>query len=183
MADARALADLPAGAVGTLARFTRMVNRAFTVIGGAISLAIVVLIVQDVFRRYVLNDPTIWSLDVSSFLLVYLFFFALAPALEAGTHVNVDMFLEHMRPGLRAFMPVLSSFAVLVFGIVFLDKIWEATVEAFEDDVLGPTAMPMKLKYIYMVGPVGTLQFVLTAAVLFLLAWRTWRAGAGARQR
>ncbi|MGE0748260.1 MAG: TRAP transporter small permease [Rhodospirillales bacterium] len=165
-------------ALDALARFTRAVNRVFTVAGGAIALFIVVLIVQDVVRRYGFNDPTIWALDLSSFLLLYLFFLALAPALQAGTHVNVDMFLGIMPPRLRTFMPVVAHAAVLVFGVVFLDKLWEATVEAFEDDALAATAMPMKLKWLYIVGPIGTAQFVLTAAVLLCLAWKARRDGA-----
>jgi len=166
------------GALDALARFTRAVNRAFTVVGGAIALFIVVLIVQDVVRRYGFNDPTIWALDLSSFLLLYLFFLALAPALQAGTHVNVDMFLGIMPPRLRAWMPVVANAAVLAFGVVFLDKLWEATVEAFEDDALAATAMPVKLKWLYVVGPIGTAQFVLTAAVLLCVAWKSRRDGA-----
>lgn len=166
------------GALQALARFTRGVNRVFTVAGGVIALAIVVLIVQDVVRRYGFNSPTVWALDLSSFLLLYLFFLALAPALQAGTHVNVDMFLGIMPARLRAWMPLVANAAVLVFGIVFLDKVWEATVEAFEDDALAPTAMPVKLKWLYIVGPIGTVQFVLTAVVLLCLAWKARRDGA-----
>jgi TRAP-type C4-dicarboxylate transport system permease small subunit len=165
------------GVLSALARFTRAVNRAFTVIGGILVLAIVILIVQDVVRRYGFNAPTVWALDLSSFLLLYLFFFALAPALQAGTHVNVDMFLGLMGPRLRSLMPAVSCAAVLVFGLVFLDNLWEATVEAFEDDSLAPTAMPVKLKWLYIVGPVGTAEFVLTALVMLASAWKGRRDG------
>ncbi|MBM3486343.1 MAG: TRAP transporter small permease [Alphaproteobacteria bacterium] len=166
------MADRPDDAVAVLARVTARVNRVFTAIAGGFALAIVALVVQDVVRRYAFNDPTLWALDLSSFMLVYLFFLGLAPALQAGTHVNVDLFLERMGPRARAAMGVIAAGAVVLFGLILFVRVLDTTIEAFEDDALAATAMPMKLKYIYMVAPVGTLQFVATGLVLLAAAWR-----------
>ena len=50
------------------------------------------LIMVEIFYRYVLHDPIAWVLDITIFLLVFVFFLAVAPALESGSHIEVDLF-------------------------------------------------------------------------------------------
>ena len=47
--------------------------------------------VIEVFRRYVLNDPTIWALDVTTMSFGALFMLGCAYALLKGAHVRTDM--------------------------------------------------------------------------------------------
>jgi len=43
----------------------------------------------------------------------------------------------------------------------------DETIEAFADDNIFPAAtIAMKMKYIWMIGPAGVAQFILTAFVL-----------------
>ena len=56
--------------------FTRLVNRAFAAIACLLVLVIMALIVVAVFYRYVLHNPIAWVLDITIFLLVFVFFLA-----------------------------------------------------------------------------------------------------------
>jgi TRAP-type mannitol/chloroaromatic compound transport system permease small subunit len=47
--------------------------------------------VIEVFRRYALNDPTIWALDVTTMSFGALFMLGCAYALLKGAHVRTDM--------------------------------------------------------------------------------------------
>ncbi len=47
--------------------------------------------VYEVFSRYVLNDPTIWALDVTTYAFGALFMLAGSYALQQGAHVRTDM--------------------------------------------------------------------------------------------
>ena len=154
-------------------RITRRVNAVFLAISGGLAAAIMLVILQDVVRRYAFNDPSAWVLDICSFMLVYLFFLALAPALEAGSHVSVDLF--------RQLVPVRCRHGVLLFGgaltVAFGAILWfmllNDTIEAFADDNPFPAStIPMKVKYIWVVGPIGVAQFVLTALVLLAASLR-----------
>lgn len=154
-------------ALAALGRATRAVNRWFTALSGLIAVAIMVIIVQDVVRRYAFNDPSVWAYDLSSFMLCYLFFLALAPALESGHHVTVDLFERAWPDSFRRPAALAGWLFVIAFGAVLFLKLFEATYEAFVDNDLLPTAVPMKTKYVWMIGPIGALQFILTAIVLF----------------
>jgi TRAP-type C4-dicarboxylate transport system permease small subunit len=160
--------------------FTRATNRVFTVAAGVLALAIMLVILQDVFRRYLFNDPTTWALDVSSFMLCYLFFLALGPALEAGAHVQVDIVERLLPPGPRRWVGLLALAMVLGFGAVFLWKLFVAAAETFESNEVFPTATAMPVKFIWVIGPIGAAQFMLTALSLGidLLRQDTARGGA-----
>lgn len=149
------------------ARFTRRVNAVFLAVSGALAAAIMLVILQDVVRRYAFNDPSAWVLDICSFMLVYLFFLALAPALEAGSHVSVDLFSRAFPPRFRRRVLLLDAVLTVVFGAILCVMLLNDTLEAFADDNPFPAStIPMKMKYIWVVGPVGVAQFVLTALVL-----------------
>ena len=72
--------------------FTRGINRVFAAIACILVLVIMTLIMVEIFYRYVLHDPIAWVLDITIFLFVFVFFLAVAPALESGSHIEVDLF-------------------------------------------------------------------------------------------
>lgn len=143
------------------------INRFFLAISCLLAALIMVTILQDVVRRYLFNDPSAWVLDICSFMLVYLVFLALAPALEAGSHVSVDLFNRLLPRRLRRGVFFLGGVLTIFFAAVLFRMLLGETMEAFADDNIFPAAtIAMKMKYIWMIGPVGVLQFILTALVL-----------------
>ena len=81
--------------------FTRAVNRLFALAGCVLVAVIVVVVVREVVLRYGFNAPSTWALDVARYLLLFTFFLALAPALESGHHVHVDLFDPLVPPAWR----------------------------------------------------------------------------------
>lgn len=51
--------------------------------------------VYEVFSRYVLHDPTIWALDVTTYAFGALFMIAASFALLKGAHVRTDMLWDN----------------------------------------------------------------------------------------
>ena len=159
-------------ALHALERLTRAVNRAFALVACAAVLVIVLIIVREVFFRYVLNAPSVWAMDVSSFALMFVFFLALGPALESGHHVHVDLFDPLVPERWRRQQRVIGHALTIAFGVVLLRYVLDMTIEAFQTGEMTYSVIPVPLKYVYWVGPVGTLEFVLTAVVLLARAWR-----------
>jgi TRAP-type C4-dicarboxylate transport system permease small subunit len=152
-------------------RATRAVNRVFIALAGAMALGIFAVILYDVLMRNAFDAPTVWALDVSRFLLVYLFFLALAPALEAGTHVSVDAVMHWVSPAAARRLRMAAVLLTMVFGMILLWQVTRATLDAFARDEMFPTAVPIRMKYVFWIGPLGTLQFVLTAVVALAALW------------
>ncbi|MFN0303699.1 MAG: TRAP transporter small permease [Burkholderiales bacterium] len=155
------------------ARFTSAVNRVFLTIAGIVIATILGIISYDLVLRNIFDAPTLWALDFSRFLLVFAAFFAMAPTLEHGQHVTVDLVEQMMKPGPKRIMQIFALVLVLIFAAFLMWQITRTAIEAFEDDSLFPTVVPVKLKHIYWVGPLGILQFILTAIARLATAIRT----------
>ena len=160
--------------MGRLTLFTRRVNRVFLAAAGLIAAAILAALGYDLVARNVFDAPTLWALDVSRFLLLFLFFLALAPALESGAHVAVDLLHHYVGPKTRRALSVLARLLILVFGGFLMWQVCRTTYEAFVDNGLFPTVIPLRLKHVYWIAPVGVAQFLLTALALLVedLRWK-----------
>src|SRR5699024_1785407 len=105
------------------------------------------------------------------FMLVYVFFLALAPALQTGAHVSTDMVTSKLsavwQRYARVFVYLLSS----VYGVVLFWYTLLPTIEVFKNGRLFPVAIDLPMKYVYIIAPIGVAQFVFTSLVCLLLAF------------
>ena len=60
------------------------------------------------------------------------------------------------------------------FGAFLMWQILRTTYEAFADNSLFPTVVPLRLKHVYWIAPIGVAQFLLTAVALLAedLRWK-----------
>ena len=144
-------------------RTLRKINFALGIAGAVLTVIMMVVVLYDVFRRYVLNDPTIWAFDIASFLLVYIIFLGLALALQDGSHVSVDIFLILFRDRVRRALRIIGLALTVVYGGVLTWVVARYTMQAFEMDWKAISLVPISLKYVYIVGPLGALLFTVTA--------------------
>jgi TRAP-type C4-dicarboxylate transport system permease small subunit len=151
--------------------FTRAVNRLFALAACVLVMAIVLVVVREVVLRYGFNAPSTWGMDVARYLLLFTFFLALAPALESGHHVHVDLFDPLVPPAWRRWFHLFGYVLVVFFGAVLFWYVLEVTLDVFGTDEFSFSVIPIRLKYIYWIGPLGTLQFLLTGCVQLLRAW------------
>jgi TRAP-type C4-dicarboxylate transport system permease small subunit len=154
--------------VDPIEAFTRLVNRAFAAIACMLVLVITALIVVAVFYRYVLQDPIAWVLDITIFLLVFVFFLTVAPALESGSHIEVDLFDPLVPPSARKAQQLIGKALTLIFAAIFFWFVLAYYREVVETDELSFTMITVPLKYVYWIGPIGAFQFLLTATVLLI---------------
>jgi TRAP-type C4-dicarboxylate transport system permease small subunit len=151
-----------------LEAFTRFTNHIFSALSCLLVLVITALIVVAVFYRYVLDDPIAWVLDITIFLLVFVFFLAVAPALESGSHIEVDLFDPLIPPAWRRPVRILGKLLTLAFAVIFFWFVSAFYYEIVEIDELSFTMITVQLKLIYWIGPIGAFQFLLTAIVQFI---------------
>ncbi len=154
-----------------LEAFTRAVNRVFAGIACILVIVIMTMIVVAVFYRYVLHDPIAWVLDVTIFILSFVFFLAVAPALESGSHIEVDLFDPLVPPSARKAQRLIGKALTLIFAVVFFWFVLRYFIEIVETDELSFTMVTIPLKYVYWIGPVGAFEFLLTAIALFGRFW------------
>jgi TRAP-type C4-dicarboxylate transport system permease small subunit len=158
-----------------LAFYARIVggtNRLFAAIGMGLVALLMLTILEDVVARYALQSGSGSSADFSGYLLTYLFFFGLAPALASGHHVAVDLFERAVPRPIRSWLPVMASALCIVFGAILLWFVTRATLRAFAMASVTPTMVSIPVWWIYAAGPIGVVQFVATAALQVVQAIR-----------
>lgn len=80
-----------------------------------ISMAVLVIdVLWQVFTRFVLNDPSSWTEELATFLLIWVALLGAAVALGRGAHLGIDFFVGKLPKRLRI------QTELLVFGLVTL---------------------------------------------------------------
>ena len=153
------------GWLAALERFTRAVNHVFLVLSGVLVVAILALVCLSVIFRYFFNNPLSWALDWTTFLLVFVFFLALAPALQGGNHIEVDLFDPLIPAKWHKTQRLIGKALTLLFAAVLVWFIIHRYLDIVDLDELSFTMVHMQLKYIFWIGPIGAIQFLLTAIV------------------
>ena len=99
------------------------VDAASTWIGKAFAwliIALMLLVVVEVFKRYILNMPTAWVFDVSNMLYGTLFMMCGAYALAHDAHVRGDFLYGSFKPRLQAALDLVLYIAFFLPGVVAL---------------------------------------------------------------
>ena len=155
-----------------LEAFTHAVNRSFAVIACLLVLVIMAAIVVQIVYRFVLDDPIAWVLDITIFLLVFVFFLAVAPALQSGSHIEVDMFDSLIPKRHHKAVRLIGKLLTVAFAAIFLWYVAAFYYDIVELDEVSFTMLIVQLKYLYWIGPLGAAQFLLTAIVQLIRFWR-----------
>lgn len=138
------------------------VNALFTAIACLLVAAIGIIIVAATLAR-TFGAPQMWAHDYAQIAFVYVVFLSFAPALQNGQHVTVELFESFVPRPARRFLDHFAAIACIIFGAIFCWYLWKLTARAFSDNRLATAVISIQLKWIQVIGPIGVLQFVLTA--------------------
>ena len=121
----------PAHPLARLERGIARLEAGVMVLAAVLLLAIMLIVVADVFMRYALNRPFSFTYDlVGLYLLAGLFFLSLSDTFRVRAHVSVDILVQHLPPaGRRA-----SEIVTCLCGIpVFAAIAWLGWQRAWEN--------------------------------------------------
>jgi TRAP-type mannitol/chloroaromatic compound transport system permease small subunit len=128
MADSTSLRATPPSAYLAVIRiidaFTQWTSYLFVLFLIPLILANVV----EVFARYVLKDPTIWALDVTTMSYAALFMLGSALALLKGAHVRTDMLWEAFSDRTKG---MIDSLAFILFFLPTMAVLFFISIDDF----------------------------------------------------
>ena len=121
----------------------------------------------DAFMRYAFSSPTSWSMELNSFLLVYLAIVSAAEAQRHDSHIRITFFVDKLPPRVRA----LISLGAALLGMLFCSiMVWRGglmAMQAFEHGERVSSSLGTPMVYPYAVIPLGfgvlALQFAIDA--------------------
>ncbi len=145
------------------------------IVAGALLIFLGLATVYEVIMRYFLNSPTIWTVEISRFTLVYITFLGAAWVLKQEGHVKVDIVLNQLNPRTQSLLNVITS---VISAIVCLIVTWYAvkvTVDSFQIGYRMDTVLRTPQYIVLAIIPVGTFFFFvrfLKRARGYLIEWR-----------
>ena len=92
----------------------------FRIISGILFATIVSLTILQVFCRFVLDSPLIWSEELVRLILVWLTFLGAAVLCWDGTHLNVDTFFIKIPPKPRRWVRGFNRACAVVFLVILV---------------------------------------------------------------
>ena len=104
-------------------RFLHAIDAISTWVGKAAAwliIGLMLLICAEVFKRYILNQPTAWIFDATNMLYGSLFMLAGGYALAQNAHVRGDFLYSSMRPRTQAALDLALYIVFFLPGIMAL---------------------------------------------------------------
>jgi TRAP-type C4-dicarboxylate transport system permease small subunit len=132
---------------------------------GEIAIVFMVLSISyDVFMRYVMLAPTIWALEVNTFLLMFLCLVPAADALNAGSQIQITFLTDRLSPRARRRLGHIGHLVAILFSAVMVWKGSAMTWAAFQHNDRMSTSLGTPLAIPYLFIPLGFGLLALTYA-------------------
>ena len=146
----------------SLYEIIKKINFICTTVAGCILLFVNFAIFIDVFLRYVFNRPSIWITEVSTYLFLYMIFFATSYALQQDLHIKVTFLRYRWGAKANSMMDAVCSIFAMLFCSVLLWQTSVMTWSAFKERWTSPTMLSAPYAYIYVSMVFGTILLLLT---------------------
>jgi TRAP-type C4-dicarboxylate transport system permease small subunit len=134
-----------------------------------VSMAVLVLdVVWQVVTRYILRNPSNWTEELATFLMIWVGLLGASVALNRGAHLGIDYFVGKFSAKKQLYIKLfvfalvgVFSLLVLVIGGAQLVKI------TLQTNQVSP-ALGLKMGYVYLVLPISGFFLVFYSVELFI---------------
>ncbi len=134
-------------------------------LAGALFVALVAVILTNIFTREVLSQPIAWIDEVTSLVFVWLAMLGAVLAVERSEHMRLTVFLPMFPPRL---LPYIHGFAGALV-LVFLIGIMRAAAEyAYEESYITSPALEIPMSFRAAALPAGVMLMALMVVVHML---------------
>jgi TRAP-type C4-dicarboxylate transport system permease small subunit len=168
---------------GGLARILDRLVRALGFLGQLVLLFMVVTICYDVVMRYVFLAPTTWSLEINTFLIVFLAVIPAAEVLRADAQLRIGFLADRLPLAVRRALHALMCVLGVGFCAVMVWKSGLMSLQAVQYGERMSTTLgtPMAIPYLFLPVGFGVLGLAFLGSLWQPVA--TEGAGADPRQQ
>lgn len=142
-----------------LSRFNAMTSLLAIRLAGVLLAGMVIMILSQVFFRYVLNDSLPWTEEMAKFAMVWIAFLVAPWVYRQDLNVAIHMFADAFPILLRKISELMITLLVIVICVIFLNESIDFMLGGWG---IRASSVPVKLAYFYACGPIS---FALLCAV------------------
>jgi TRAP-type C4-dicarboxylate transport system permease small subunit len=125
--------------------------------------------VSQVFMRWIVGKPLVWSEELIRLLYVWVSFLGWVISTRSGSHIRITMVISRLPPGFQKVMETINCILVIGFS-VFL--IWYGFRLAYIGRTNKAISIPVNFAMVYAIVPVSNFLIILYKILDILNLWR-----------
>lgn len=154
--------------MGILSAIRKGLDRSLEALVAVVMAVLVLDVSWQVFTRFVLRDPSTWTDELATFLLIWVSLLGAAVALKRKAHLGMDYFVGRLAPRSRLRVQVFAALCTTTFSLLVM-MVGGATLVARKLQLQETSpALGLDLGYVYLALPIS--GFFLTIYSIELLA-------------
>jgi C4-dicarboxylate transporter, DctM subunit len=123
------------------------------------------IIVLETILRTGFKAPTIWSFDLTGYLMVWFAFCAAAYGIKQGSHINVDIIVMNMAPRTRIPLDIISYAMSVLYATILFVYIFQVSLAHFKSMEAAPTAWGAPVFAVELGVVIGTFLMILQSVL------------------
>ncbi len=122
---------------------------------------ILFLTLFEIFKRYVLNAPTVWAMELTGYLCGVYFMIGGAYVLRYKAHINLDILYNRFSPRGKAVLDLITSVLFFSFVGVLLWKGYDAALYSLKHGEVTITGWEMPTFWVRVCIPIAAFLILL----------------------
>ncbi len=159
----------PRSAPLTRRRLLALPRKLAEIVSVSLFAALFLTFVAQVFWRYVLNQPLVWTLEVAGILFVTLSLFTAATQMPLREHVSLDLAVDLFPPPIRRILRTVSLSAFAIVMVLSLPDTVAVLEWMFREHSY---ALDFNLGYLFVLLIFFVIAYVLRAVITVVRLWR-----------
>lgn len=166
--DAEATRSAPAGGQDPVGRWLHRISEALAVLGGAVALAVGVMITASVLRRWLFDQPVPGDFEMAQMLTAVAIFAFLPLCQIRRSNIIVDFFTARAPPRLRSAFDLIACLLFTLFAALVCEGMARGAADAYRSNT---TTMVLAIPTYFAMG-FGALAAGWLVVVSAYTAWR-----------
>jgi C4-dicarboxylate transporter DctQ subunit len=126
---------------------------------------LLLLVFHEVIARYVLNKPTLYSVELSEYLLIFIAFMAAGWVMHQDKHVRMTSVISLMPGNARRVLDIVTSCIVLCFCLIIVWQGAKSSLMAFRGGYHSSSLLNVPMWIPYAIIPIGSLLLAMQIVV------------------
>tara|TARA_A100001011_G_C13734390_1_gene604808 strand:- start:30 stop:500 length:471 start_codon:yes stop_codon:yes gene_type:complete len=121
----------------------------------------VIVVTWQIFTRFILNDPSIYSEEIAGFLLIWIGMLGSTYALLKRSHIGIDIITKNLSGREKNISELFIYFVIILFALsVLLFGGCRLVYITFSLNQISP-ALGIKMAYVYCVVPISGIIMII----------------------
>lgn len=122
-------------------------------------------VLWQVFTRFILKNPSTWTEELATFLLIWVALLGAAVALNRGAHLGVDYFVGKLPEKAKLYTEVFVFFCIVMFSLcVMVIGGMSLVVRTLELGQISPS-LGIEIGYVYLALPISGFFIMLYSGI------------------